>query len=261
MKEYLINELKFGVKDSILNANRLSIKSPENLKGKVDYLINTLGFKVSDVRNLINRYPSFFEYTAKAINNKFEDFKELNFSKDEFRQLIIKSPRIVTCSTKAIKDKANILMDKLGLNNEDIKNMIYVHPALVSYKTENMDKTINILLKQGFTRERIIKSPLLLSLAPNSLIVRFAICRFFNLELHSVINNNWFFINEDKLFARLSYLKDKEYPMEKYRLAISRFDKVWAKENVYKKYPFTEEIKQNILKSTKILEDLQMDID
>ena len=118
----------------------------------VYYLIMTLQMETSQVRKLLLAYPDFLKYNLnrhiQPITNHF--LHDLEYSPTEFRNMLLKYPRLISNSLQKIKHVAGYLRYEVGFTASLVKRVLYQSPQVIGLNTEtNLKKKVEFL-KQAF---------------------------------------------------------------------------------------------------------------
>ncbi|CAK8531731.1 unnamed protein product [Lathyrus sativus] len=103
---------------------------------QVSYLINNLDFSPQFASKLCSTYRLGFKTTQKP-DSVLNFFRNHNFSNFQLREVIAKSPWLLSCNlSKTVLPKFEFFLSK-GASNSDIVNLISKNPRVLSRSLEN----------------------------------------------------------------------------------------------------------------------------
>lgn len=119
-----------------------------NLRPKlIFYFIMTLHMDTRQVSKLLLKYPPILDYNLNnhilPISRYF--ISDLEFAPTEFRQILLKFPRLVTWSLFKIKHVVGYLRYELGMNASQVKRVLYQAPQVVGLTETNVKSKVEYL--------------------------------------------------------------------------------------------------------------------
>ena len=153
---FLLKELEIPREKlrTILKKNpRILLSSlDENLIPKlIHYFIMTLHMNPpSDIIKLLTSYPQILDYNLERHILPIHQFlvTEVDFSVHEMRNILLKSPRLMTLSLAKIKHVVGYLRYELGLDAAGVRRVLYQAPQVLGLDTER-----NLAVKIAFFQE------------------------------------------------------------------------------------------------------------
>ncbi|GAU45617.1 hypothetical protein TSUD_301950 [Trifolium subterraneum] len=102
----------------------------------VSYLINNFGFSPQSASKLCSTYNVSFK-TAQKPDSVLNFFRNYGFSDTQLRDIIAKSPRLLSCDpSKRVLPKFQFFLSK-GASEADIANLVNKYPIVLSISLEN----------------------------------------------------------------------------------------------------------------------------
>lgn len=120
----------------------------DNLRPKlIFYLIMTLHMEPRQVLKLLLAYPNFLNYSLEdhllPITRYF--ISELEYSSLEFRNLLLKCPRIMTSALYKIKHVVGYFRYELGMEASHVKRVIYQAPQVMGLSDVNLRSKVEFV--------------------------------------------------------------------------------------------------------------------
>jgi mTERF domain-containing protein len=158
----LLPHLRFFLRDvdiPLINLRTIIQKNPllmlysleENLVPKlIFYLTTNLRVDSKQLVRLLTAYPQMLDFNLDNHILPITAYmmQELGFSPIEFRQIILKFPRLVTHSLFKIKHVVGYLQYELGMEASQVKRVIYQAPQVIGLSMEG-----NVQQKVSFIRD------------------------------------------------------------------------------------------------------------
>lgn len=142
---YLRDKLKIS-KKSLMNIVvkypwLLYLKVEKNIRPTID-AYRTFGFKIGDVRSLVEAVPSTLGLNANwSIPERLISLQKLFYlSQPALVRAVKKHPYLVTCSVNRHIDIANFFSDSLGMSASEIRNMATFYPDVIMSNLETLQK-------------------------------------------------------------------------------------------------------------------------
>ncbi|XP_070550349.1 transcription termination factor 3, mitochondrial-like [Ptychodera flava] len=125
-----------GVEDD--NLGKFLTKNPfiltedvQNLKARVHYL-KAKKFKDDGIAQIINRAPFFLNFSIKRLDNKLGFFqRELSLTGEETRQLITRTPKLVTGRLDTVKRSIFSLKEQMRFSAKECKALVLSQPRVL----------------------------------------------------------------------------------------------------------------------------------
>lgn len=158
---YLRDKLKISDK-SLMNIVvkypwLLYLKVENNIRPTID-AYRTFGFKMSDVRMLVEAVPSTLGLNANwSIPERLISLQKLFYlSQPALIKAVKRQPYLVTCSVNRHIDIANFFSESLGMTSSEIRNMATYFPDVIMSNLDTLQKCYSILSDvYGFSTDDI----------------------------------------------------------------------------------------------------------
>lgn len=120
-------------------------------------LLKDLGLQESEINKILNNEKVKDLTEDKLLSNfkaLIETLHNNQLNLEEAKNIIIKSPRLLSFSPDTLESKINYLKDQ-GLIN--IKGMLKKNKSLLTLSKENIDTKINGLMNLGFAKDNVLE--------------------------------------------------------------------------------------------------------
>ena len=155
--------------------------------------------------------------------------------------------------TKALtEDKLLHLKDIFDFDDQELRRVVKICPSFIIYSINAIDKKKELLDSLNITKEDILKNPIILATASNSIKLKYMMLYLADPK-KNFMRQKWSMQNQKKTWARIMELKSLDIPLTPSLLfsAEKNFQKRFkvSGEELMKKYPLTEEVVRNIIVS------------
>ena len=226
-------------------------RNNDSILKNIQFYKKNLTLSEDKLSKILISNPNLLNFSQDYILDKIEFLKNiLKISNKEVILIFNSFPSIIYGNKGSIKDKIEFLKNLFDISIDQLKDFIIKHSKILGYDKEKLILKIENFSKIGLKKETILENPILLSAPPDKIVLRYAIGSANNLSINDFIKYNLFIISEDKLYAKLKFLKDPSNAKWLNR-SESDFSKhfLTSGDSLIKIYPLTSEMKINLIEN------------
>lgn len=239
--ENIMKKLKFCVEYFDFNSTEELLKFALRNPTMLTFRQSSIAYKMSvyqvlldldndEVIAMIKELPSLLnnnvdtteDESNSGIRAKIKFFQEFfGINKAELGQLISKCPTLLELdisedSPIGFKAKVDYYKSTFDLDNAEVARLIQGFPSIIRYdvvtdKPTGMRSKVTALRELGFSNQQILDNPYILGAPALKVKFRYMIlsCAYTD---EQIVNNNYFMVSDEKLYARFMYLAKFNLP-------------------------------------------------
>lgn len=126
-----------------------------NINRNFNYFIR-FGYQPNEIIQMSKKFPAIYCYSIEKIDSKIETLALIGYTKKEMIQITRTLPTIYGLKPESIIQKINDFIS-LGYTKEEVIKMTKKLPALYSYSKENIEQKMMDLMSLGYTKQEVIE--------------------------------------------------------------------------------------------------------
>lgn len=189
--------------------------SYDMFKERETLYIEHFGLTRDEFKKLLLHDAFIFRPANETILQKEEFFrKNFGFKKNDFVKLLKQNPCLLCYSEDSILQKANFIANEFNLSKDQACDAIKNWSTILSLSPESLHAKNKILQEIGIDPSFVCYDPKIVSAPEKSLKARYIIARSVATDEELFSKKAWYMTNQNKVFARLQYLKSIKHKVK-----------------------------------------------